>query len=103
VLIWVVLVLAACLFGIGLVPVPETVRAVGTVAARERARLARWGRPVADAPPLPERPTPGWAVRDQSVRRETAWVPVHGTRGALIGLVGIAPPWFAIRDVTLPL
>ncbi|MCD9199109.1 sensor histidine kinase [Aeromicrobium wangtongii] len=103
VLIWVVLVLAACLFGIGLVLVPETVRAVGAVAARERARLGRWGRPVPEAPPLPERPTLGWAVRDATVRREVRWLAIHGTWGLLLGLVGLALPWSAIRDVTLPL
>jgi signal transduction histidine kinase len=103
VLIWVVVVLAACLFGIGLVLVPEAVRAIGTVSARERARLGRWGHPVPEAPPLPERPTLGWAIHDPTVRRELAWVAIHGTWGALIGLIGIALPWFAIRDVTLPL
>lgn len=55
-----VVVAAACVGGVGLLLVPGMLRAVRSVADRERARLSRWGPPI---PGRPARCRPGFARR----------------------------------------
>ncbi|GAA2873919.1 sensor histidine kinase [Actinoplanes cyaneus] len=94
-------VAAACLVGIGLLVVPGLLRVVRSVADQERTRLTRWGPAVIGPPPLPA--TTREALRDITVRRELAWIVVHGTVGFLLGLAGISLPVYAVEDVTFPL
>lgn len=99
--VWLVLVAALSLLGVGLLLLPSALRLVRAVADRERARLARWGSDVVGPPPVPDNL---WdAVRDRMVRREAAWAGLHGTVGLFLGLLGIAVPLAALQDVTFPL
>ncbi|MFD0516534.1 sensor histidine kinase [Paractinoplanes durhamensis] len=86
---------------LGLLLTPLGRRAVRRVADRERARLTRWGPPVIGPPPLPTGTRD--ALRDPSVRRELAWLAVHGTIGLLVGLAGLSLPIYAIEYTTFPL
>ena len=96
-----VLVALACLVGVGLLAVPAVLRGVHAVAARERARLERWG--VVLALPAP-RPT-GWraATADPVTRREVAWLVGHATVGLVLSTVVVLLPLYAARDLTFPL
>src|SRR5690554_5610905 len=99
--VWLMLVAALSLLGVGLLLLPSALRLVRTVADRERARLARWGSDVVGPPPVPENL---WdAVRDRVVRREAAWAGLHGTVGLTLGILGIGVPLAAVQDVTFPL
>jgi signal transduction histidine kinase len=100
-LAWTVLTLAACLVGVGLVLLPASAHLLRSVAARERARLARWGPPVVAPPPVPRGVRA--VMTESSTRRELAWAAVHATCGLVIGLIGILLPLLAIRDLTFPL
>jgi signal transduction histidine kinase len=92
-----ILALAALIAGV-LLAQPALVR---SAADRERARLSRWGPEIIDPGPLPAR---RWvALRDAGVRRELAWVGIHGTAGFLLGLLGLTLPLYALQCITFPL
>jgi signal transduction histidine kinase len=96
-----VAVALSCLAGIGLVLVPTALKALRSVADRERRRLTRWGPPVIGAGPPPQRLRE--AYRDRTVRRELAWLVVHASVGLLLGIAGITFPLNTLRDGSLPL
>ncbi|MEU1236901.1 sensor histidine kinase [Micromonospora aurantiaca] len=96
-----VVVAAACVGGVGLLLVPGMLRAVRSVADRERARLSRWGPPIPSPGPVPAGVRP--ALRDPVVRRELRWVATHGTLGFGAGLIALALPIYAVQDMTFPL
>jgi signal transduction histidine kinase len=111
----------ACLVGVGLFVMPVMLRALRIVANQERARLVRWVPELTDRRARlrkvaaqeiahEELPAPDAvprrvhrAVRDGTVRRELAWVSVHGTVGLVIGLVGVTLPFYILRDLAYPL
>ncbi|MEW2146882.1 sensor domain-containing protein [Micromonospora vinacea] len=100
-LLWAAIVAVACLGGVGLLAAPGALRAVRSVADRERARLSRWGERIPTPGPVPDGlPT---ATRDPFVRRELGWVALHSLIGLVTGLVGVALPLYAVQDVTFPL
>ncbi|MGM1063941.1 sensor histidine kinase [Saccharothrix sp. Mg75] len=90
-----VVALLGCV-GVGVVLLPAALRALRTTADRERARLG-----VLDAGPVPRRV--GAALRDATVRRELAWLPLHATAGLAAGFAGIAMPVTALQNTTYPL
>ncbi|MGY1748867.1 sensor histidine kinase [Modestobacter sp. SYSU DS0511] len=100
-LLWVLLVAALSLVGVGLLLVPGAVRAVRRLADQERTRLGRWGPDVLGPGPAPT----SWraALGDPTVRRDVAWVALHGTVGLVYDLIGVALPIYAVRDLTFPL
>ncbi|GAB3081710.1 sensor histidine kinase [Micromonospora schwarzwaldensis] len=100
-LLWVLAVAVACLVGVGLLLVPGALRAVRSVADRERARLSRWGGPLPEVGRSPADPRA--ALRDPVVRRELGWVGLHAVLGLGIGLLGLALPLYAAQDLTFPL
>ncbi|WP_229073359.1 sensor histidine kinase [Actinoplanes sp. DH11] len=100
-LVWALLVALSCLVVAGLPLVPTVFRVTRAVADRERARLSRWGPEVLGAPPLPV--STREALRDPPVRRELAWLAVHGTAGFLLGAVGLTLPVYAVENGTFPL
>jgi signal transduction histidine kinase len=101
VLVWLIATALACLIGVGLLVVPVALRALHAVAARERARLTRWGPEMIGPGPLPTRLRP--AFTDPATRRELRWLAGHATLGLLLGLTGVVLPLNAIRDATFPL
>jgi signal transduction histidine kinase len=100
-LVWVAVVAAFCVVGVGLLLVPTVFRVARAVADRERARLTRWGPAVIGPPPLPAGSRE--ALRDRDVRRELAWLAWHGTAGFMLGAIGISLPVYAVEDGTFPL
>ena len=100
-LIWAVTVAVACLSGVGLLLAPGALRAVRSVADRERARLSRQGDPIPTPGPVPV--GLGAAVRDPFVRRELGWIALHSIIGLLTGLAGLLLPFNAVQDITFPL
>ncbi|MGY2081228.1 sensor histidine kinase [Modestobacter sp. SYSU DS0657] len=100
-LLWVLVVAALSLVGVGLLLVPGAVRAVRRLADQERTRLGRWGPDVLGPGPAPT----SWreALGDLAVARELVWVALHGTAGVVYGLIGVALPIYAVRDLTFPL
>ncbi|WP_410566248.1 sensor histidine kinase [Amycolatopsis sp. cmx-4-61] len=100
-LVWLAMVAAASLLGVGLLLASTVFRVNRAVANRERARLTRWGPAVIGPPPLPA--TIREALRDPEVRRELAWVSVHGTVGLLLSIAGFLLPVYAIQNGTFPL
>jgi signal transduction histidine kinase len=100
-LLWVMVVAATCVFGVGVLLIPSALRLVRFVADRERARLSRWGPEVIGAEPIPDALKA--ALRNGSVRRELCWLAVHATGGFLVGLVGLALPLYAAQSLTFPL
>ena len=100
-LLWAVIVAVACLTGVGLLAAPGALRAVRSVADRERARLSRWGGPIPAPGPVPAGLRT--AVRDPFVRRELGWVTLHSITGLVSGLVGLALPLYAVQYLTFPL
>ncbi|HWS37761.1 MAG TPA: sensor domain-containing protein [Actinoplanes sp.] len=100
-LAWTLLVVLAVPFGVGLLLTPTVPRVIRAVADRERARLTRWGPAVVGPPPLPG--TVRAALRDPVLRRETAWMTVHGTAGFLLGAIGISLPIYAVEYASFPL
>jgi signal transduction histidine kinase len=99
--LWLILVAAGCLVGVGLLFVPTALRLQRFAADRERARLSRWGNEIVGPGPAPAR----WrdAIRDPSVRREWRWLAWHATFGFAVGILGITLPLNAVRDGTFPL
>jgi len=91
----------ACGVGAGLLVVPGLLRAVRSVADRERARLGRWGDPVLGPGPLPAGVRP--ALADPAVRRELRWLTGHATAGLLLGALGVLLPLYAVQYLTYPL
>ncbi|WP_203818486.1 sensor histidine kinase [Paractinoplanes ferrugineus] len=98
---WMVIVLILSLVGIGLPAAHDSLRALRSVAERERARLTRWGPPVLSAGPVPAGLKV--ALRDPFVHRELLWLPLHGIGGFLISLFGLSVPIYAVQDITFPL
>ncbi|GAA3337307.1 sensor histidine kinase [Amorphoplanes nipponensis] len=101
VLLWLALVAAAGLIGIGLALVPSAARALHAVADLERARLSRRGAEVLSPGPPPGR----WraVLTDPATRRELRWLIRHATAGLLLGVLGIQLPVWAVRDGTFAL
>jgi signal transduction histidine kinase len=97
----VLIVLLASPGGFGLALAHSALRAVRSVADRERARLTRWGPPVPAPGPVPAGLRA--ALRDPFVRRELAWLPLHGVLGLAAGILGLALPLWAVQDLTFPL
>ncbi|MEV4313997.1 sensor domain-containing protein [Actinocrispum sp. NPDC049592] len=94
---------AACVIGVGLLIAPFTLRVVRAITQRERSRLSRW-RPDEDlASPVRLPDSLIQAVRDRDVLRELAWVGCHGSAGFVLGLMGLALPLGAVRDIVFPL
>ncbi len=91
----------ASVVGIGLVVVPSALKAVQSVAERERARLSRWGFQLPAPPPVPV--GLGDALRDPWVRRECAFVAIHGTAGFVLGVLGLSLPLSAVQYLLFPL
>ncbi|MEU4508664.1 sensor domain-containing protein [Nonomuraea wenchangensis] len=92
----------ACLVGVGVPLVPAALRGLRAVADRERARLSRWGPEelvAASPPPAGLRA----ALVDPTVRRELAWVVVHGSAGLLLGMVALTLPLHAVQDASFAL
>ncbi|MCG5462502.1 sensor domain-containing protein [Micromonospora sp. MED01] len=100
-LLWAAIVAVACLGGVGLLAAPGALRAVRSVADRERARLSRWGDSIPTPGPVPDGLRT--AVHDPFVRRELGWVGLCSLIGLVTGLVGVALPLYAVQDATFPL
>ncbi|SEQ35529.1 Histidine kinase [Lentzea xinjiangensis] len=81
--------------GIGVFLVPSALRALRAVANRERARLD-----VLVPGPVPRRARA--ALRDVTVRRELAWLPLHATAGFAAGFIGLAMPATVLQNTTYP-
>jgi signal transduction histidine kinase len=101
VLLLTLVVAVTSLVGIGLPAAPGVLRAVRSVADRERGRLTRWGPPVLAPGPVPAGLRT--ALKDPFVRRELAWLPLHAIGGFLAGIFGLALPLTAVQDLTFPL
>jgi signal transduction histidine kinase len=101
VLFWMLIVLILSLVGIGLPAAHDALRALRSVAERERARLTRWGPPVLSAGPVPAGLKV--AIRDPYVHRELLWLPLHAIGGFLLGLAGLSIPIYGLQDITFPL
>jgi signal transduction histidine kinase len=101
-LLWVVVVAALCLVGVGLLLAPVTLRLVRAVANRERTRLTRWGPDDVMSPgPVPARL---WdALRDGAVQRELSWLALHALPGLLLGMTGLTMALATVRDGAMPL
>jgi signal transduction histidine kinase len=100
-LLWLVVVAATCLVGVGLYLAPTVPRVLRIVSERERSRLSRWGPEIIGPEPMPAGVRA--ALADPGVRRELGWVSVHGTFGLFISLIGLSLPINAVEDVTFPL
>src|SRR5947209_777814 len=100
-LLWLVLIGLTCVVGVGLLLAPTVPRLVRSTAERERTRLSRWGPEV-----MGEGPAPAGlraALADPAFRRELRWLPVHGTFGLFVGLLGLTMLIDAMQDVSYPL
>ncbi len=87
--------------GVGLLMAPAALRALHSLAGRERDRLARWGPEVAAPEPPPTRLRA--ALADPTTHRELRWLVRHSTVGALLGAAGVLLPVLAVRDTAFPL
>ncbi|WP_233646130.1 sensor histidine kinase [Streptomyces sp. BSE6.1] len=87
--------------GVGLLLAPLVLRALHSLARRERERLARRGVDIVPPDPPPVRLRS--ALADPTTRRELGWLVRHGTLGLLLGLLGLLLPLCAVRDGTFPL
>ncbi len=90
----------ASLVGIGLLAVPSALQAVRWAADRERARLSRWGADLPMPPPVPA--DLRGVLRDPWVRRELAFVVIHGTSGFGLGVIGLSLPLTAVQYLLFP-
>jgi signal transduction histidine kinase len=89
------------LVGVGLLLAPVALRALHTLADRERTRLSRWGAEVISPGPRPTRLR--MAAADPTTRKELRWLSGHATLGLLLGSIGLLLPLSAVRDVSFPL
>jgi signal transduction histidine kinase len=101
VLLWVLVVALSSPVALGLPFAPGALRALRSVADRERRRLTRWGTPVLSPGPVPTGLRA--ALQDPFVRRELAWLPLHGILGLVGGAAGLALPLYAVQDLSFPL
>ncbi len=101
VLIWAAVTAVTSLVGVGLLMAPLVLRALHSLAGRERARLGRYGPEVIGPDPAPTRLR--YAVVDPTTRRELRWLARHASLGLLLGLCGVLLPLMAARDITFPL
>ncbi|MFG1948204.1 sensor histidine kinase [Nonomuraea sp. NPDC048826] len=98
----------AALFWVGLPLIPSVLSVTRAVADKERARLGRWGEPVL-TPYETSIEDLSWqealraARRDPATWRDLRWLALHATSGLTLGMLGIAFPIMAVRDVTFPL
>ncbi|MET0418140.1 MAG: sensor domain-containing protein [Actinoplanes sp.] len=97
-LIWIALVAVLCVVGIGVLLVPYALRSTRAIADRERGRLSRWGPEILSPGPLPA----GWRAAFEDIRRDLAWLAIHGTYGLVAGLLGIAMPLWAVQNLSFP-
>ena len=100
-----VLVVVVCALlsavGVGVLLAPHALRLVHVVAEQERTRLTRWGPDVISPGPVPAGLLV--ALRTRPVRRELAWVGVHGVTGFVLGVLGLTLGLNTVRDGTFPL
>ncbi|PPS72080.1 sensor histidine kinase [Streptomyces sp. MH60] len=87
--------------GVGLLLAPAALRALHSLARRERERLS--GRGIEIVPPDPPATRLRPALADPATRRELSWLVRHATLGFLLGLLGLLLPLCAVRDTTFPL
>ncbi|MGI5268026.1 sensor histidine kinase [Nonomuraea sp. CA-218870] len=98
----------AALFWVGLPLLPAVLSMTRAVADKERARLGRWGEPVL-SPYQTAIEHLSWqealraARRDPATWRDLRWLGLHATSGLGLGMLGIAFPIMAVRDLTFPL
>ncbi|WUH98487.1 sensor domain-containing protein [Spirillospora sp. NBC_00431] len=100
-MVWITVVAALCAVGVGLLLSPSVPRVVRAVAARERARLSRWGPEIIDPGPVPRRVRE--ALANPGLRRELLWAVGHGTVGLFFSAVAMTMPVAAAQDITYPL
>ncbi|MFC4470725.1 sensor histidine kinase [Streptomyces xiangluensis] len=100
-LLWMTFTAATSVVGVGLLMAPALLHTLHALAGRERGRLARWGPEVAAPEPPPTRLRA--ALVDRTTCRELGWLVRHSTVGALLGLLGVLLPVFAVRDTAFPL
>ncbi|WP_443063321.1 sensor histidine kinase [Streptomyces sp. NBC_00445] len=86
--------------GVGLLIAPQVLRALHSLADRERERLGRWGPEVIGPDPAPTRLR--LALVDATTRRELRWLLRHATLGFLLGFIGVLLPLLAVRDALFP-
>ncbi|MFI6933778.1 sensor histidine kinase [Streptomyces sp. NPDC050287] len=101
VLLWAAVAAVTSLVGVGLLVAPVVLRALHSLAGKERTRLARWGPEVVAPEPPPTRLR--LALVDPTIRRELRWLVRHATLGLLLALLGVLLPIFAVRDTAFPL
>jgi signal transduction histidine kinase len=101
VLFWAAVTAVTSLVGVGLLMAPLVLRALHSLAGRERARLGRYGPEVIGPDPAPTRLR--YAVVDPTTRRELRWLARHASLGLLLGFCGVLLPLMAARDITFPL
>ncbi|WP_329791323.1 sensor domain-containing protein [Lentzea sp. DG1S-22] len=89
-------VMLLSLLGVGVLLLPATLRTLRSVANRERTRLS-----VLEPAPVPR--SARAALRDATVRRELAWLPLHATVGTTAGFVGLVMPATMVQNTTYPL
>jgi len=99
--LWLAVTAATSVVGVGLLMAPALLRALHSLAGRERERLARRGPEVVAPEPPPTRLR--LALVDATTRRELRWLVRHSTLGLLLGLLGALLPALAVRDTTFPL
>ncbi|MFJ8138483.1 sensor histidine kinase [Streptomyces sp. NPDC096013] len=100
-MLWLALTAVTSVVGVGLLTAPAPLRALHSLAGRERDRLARWGPEVVAPEPPPTRLRA--ALADPTTRRELRWLVRHSTIGALLGVAGVLLPVLAVRDTAFPL
>ncbi|MBO4259602.1 sensor histidine kinase [Streptomyces griseorubiginosus] len=101
VLLWLAVTALTGVAGVGLLMAPAPLRALHSLAERERRRLGRWGPEVLAPDPPPTRLRA--ALVDATTRRELRWLVQHATLGLLLGLLGVLLPISAVRDSAFPL
>ncbi|MFD4878480.1 sensor histidine kinase [Streptomyces sp. NPDC058420] len=100
-MLWLALTAVTSVVGVGLLTAPAALRALHSLAGRERDRLARWGPEVVAPEPPPTRLRA--ALADPTTHRELRWLVGHSTVGALLGVAGVLLPILAVRDTAFPL